>query len=693
MNLRQDDPLLASASTPAQGRPRGWWHGVCLLARADWALLVRDRRFATAVAGALCIPALYALISLWSLWEPSARSSALRAGLVNADTGVVFRGVTTHMGEEVSQTLLRQGMFQWQHFDDREAARQAVRRGELSFAVLIPPDFSERAVPGREAGAAKLLIYTSEGNNYSAAGFAKRFAPELAHRVNEALNEQRWDMVLTSTQGSKLNLATLRDRVRDLRDGSDALADGMHKARQGASELTQGLGKASESVAQVHRGSLQLADANAQFAGGWRQLTTSLRALDAHRPASGDFEPLRSGMQRLVQGQSELGAGLDQLQHGSRQLRVGAQALERSAAPIPLIGDGLAEGAQALDHGAELLGLGLAQMRDNNQRMVSGALQLQTGVQTATSGFTQFGQTLHQITTALPEDGRIDALAQGAQQLGTSTQALHDGLRKLQGGHSQLSTGLAQLDTGSAQLRDGLTLLAGALPGDLPMPEGSARGLADSVEPELEIAAPVGNDGAGFAPNFVPMSLWVGAVSAALLFSLRRLPDSALGLHRSAQVAGKLVWPVAVVLGQSAVMVAMMRGVLDIRVHALVPFLATVTAASLTFLLILFALIRWFGELGKVLGVLLLIVQLSSAGATLPIELATPLFQAIHPYLPFTWVVRAFRASMFGAYDGQWLTYWGVVAGCGATALLGATLAGRWRVIPAADYHPGIELD
>ena len=225
------------------------------------------------------------------------------------------------------------------------------------------------------------------------------------------------------------------------------------------------------------------------------------------------------------------------------------------------------------------------------------------------------------------------------------------------------------------------------------MPEGSARGLADSVEPELEIAAPVGNDGAGFAPNFVPMSLWVGAVSAALLFSLRRLPDSALGLHRSAQVAGKLVWPVAVVLGQSAVMVAMMRGVLDIRVHALVPFLATVTAASLTFLLILFALIRWFGELGKVLGVLLLIVQLSSAGATLPIELTTPLFQAIHPYLPFTWVVRAFRASMFGAYDGQWLTYWGVVAGCGATALLGATLAGRWRVIPAADYHPGIELD
>lgn len=681
MHRRQDDPTT------------DWWHGVRLLVRADWTLLARDRRFAAAVAGALFIPALYALVCLWSMWEPSARTSAMRAGLVNADTGVTFRGVTTRMGEEVSQTLLRQGLFQWQRFDDSEAARQAVRRGELSFAVLIPPDFSERAVPGREAGAAKLLIYTSEGNNYSAAGFAKRFAPELAHRVNEALNEQRWDMVLTSTQGSQLNLATLRERVRQLRDGSHQLAEGAHQARLGASELTQGLGKAGESVAQIHRGALQLADASAQFAGGWRQLTGSLRALDAHRPASADFDPLKTGVQRLVQGQNELGAGLDQLHHGTRQLRAGAQALQRSAAPLPLVGDDLAEGAQALDHGAELLGLGLVQARDHQQRLISGTQQLQIGIQTVTGGFTQFSQTLHQITAALPEDSRVDALPHGAQQLGGGTLALQEGLRKLQGGHTQLSAGLTRLDTGSAQLRDGLTLLADALPGDLPMPEGSARGLADSVEPQLEINAPVGSDGAGFAPNFVPMSLWVGAVTAALLFSLRRLPDNALGLRRSSQVAGKLVWPMAVVLGQSAVMVAMMMGVLDIRIHALGPFIATVAAASLTFLLILFALVRWFGELGKALGIFLLIVQLSSAGATLPIELTTPFFQAIHPYLPFTWVVKAFRASMFGAYDGQWLAHWSVVAACGAVALCGATLAGRWKVIAAADYHPGIELD
>jgi len=669
------------------------WRGIVLLARADWRLLVRHRRFAVAVVGALFIPALYALIYLSSMWDPSTRTNALRAGLVNADTGVTFRGRTTQMGEDVSQTLLRQGLFQWQRFDDTEAAKRAVRRGELSFAVLIPPDFSEQAVPGREAGAAKLVIYTSEGNSYSAAGFAKRFAPELAHRVNEALNEQRWDMVLMSAKGSKLDLATLRERVGQLHEGSRQLADGTHQVRQSMPELTQGVGKAGDAATQLQRGAAQLTDASGQFVGGWRQLSSSLRTLDGHRPASSDLDNLRTGAQRLVQGQTELGKGLDKLHQGTQQLQNGAQALQRSASPIPLFGDGLAEGAEALDHGAALLGVSLLQARESNQHLTTGAQQLQSGIQALSSGFTQYSGAVHQITTALPDDSRLDALPHGAQQLTTGAQQLGDGLRKLQGGHTQLHTGLTRLDSGSAQLRDGLALLADALPGDVPMPEGSARGLADSVEPALEIVAPVGNDGAGFAPNFVPMSLWVGAVSAALLFNLRRLPDDAAHVRRSAQVLGKLVWPTAVVLGQSAVMVAMMMGVLDIRVHDLGPFIVTVTATSLTFLMILFMLIRWFGDLGKVLGVILLIVQLSSAGATLPIELATPFFQTLHPYLPFTWVVRAFRASMFGAYDGQWLAHWAVVAGSGAVALIAATLIGRWKVIPAADYHPGIEID
>ena len=128
---------------------------------------------------------------------PAPKGDALRCSIEPRAARRLERGVRPSS----LQALLRQHLFDWQVFDDREAARQAVRRGELSFAVLIPGDFSEQALPGREAGAARLTLYTSEGNSYSAAGFAKRFAPELAHRVNESLNEQRWALVLETAAG------------------------------------------------------------------------------------------------------------------------------------------------------------------------------------------------------------------------------------------------------------------------------------------------------------------------------------------------------------------------------------------------------------------------------------------------------------------------------------------------------------
>lgn len=663
------------------------------LVALDTALLRRHRRFALAALGALLVPALYALIYLSSLWDPSARTGALRAGLVNSDRGAYHRGVEVSMGEQVQQALLRQHLFDWQVFDDREAARQAVRRGELSFAVLIPGDFSEQALPGREAGAARLTLYTSEGNSYSAAGFAKRFAPELAHRVNESLNEQRWALVLETAAGSRLDLATLRERVEQIRDGSGRLAEGLHQADLGVRELGQGLAKAQDASQQLHRGAGQLADGSSALATGWRPLAGALRTLDAQRPPAADLEALRQGSQRLVQGQEELGRGLEALQGGSRTLRQGALMLQQASEPIPLVGDELAEAAAHLGDGAAQLGTGLGQAREASRQLQAGSQQLAAGVQTLTGGVAQAGGALHQIVAALPEDGRIDALAQGAQQLGAGTQALGGGLKQLQTGQDRLQHGLIELDDGSRRLHEALTLLVRSLPADLPLPEGSARGLADSVAPRLEVVAPVGSDGAGFAPNFVPMSLWIGAVTAALMFHLRRLPREAAGLARPLQVLGKLAWPAAIVLGQALVMVAMLTLLLDLKVLYLGPFVATVITASLSFLAIVFLLIRWFGDIGKALGLLLLVIQMAAAGAAMPIELASPFFQAIHPWLPLTWVVKALRASLFGAYDGQWLMHWAVVAGCGGTALLGAMLAGRWRLVDRQDYQPGIEFD
>jgi putative membrane protein len=104
------------------------------------------------------------------------------------------------------------------------------------------------------------------------------------------------------------------------------------------------------------------------------------------------------------------------------------------------------------------------------------------------------------------------------------------------------------------------------------------------------------------------------------------------------------------------------------------------------------ALVRALGDTGKALASILLVLQLSAAGGIVPIELSSSFFRELNPWLPFTWVVRAVRASMFGAYDHGWGIALGLVALAGVVALVIATWVGRWRVVPQEHYGPRLDL-
>jgi putative membrane protein len=156
---------------------------------------------------------------------------------------------------------------------------------------------------------------------------------------------------------------------------------------------------------------------------------------------------------------------------------------------------------------------------------------------------------------------------------------------------------------------------------------------------------------------------------------------------------GKLAVPAGIVLGQALFMLVMMVLVFDVKVPNVPTFALTLAIASLAFLAIVFAMVKFLGDAGKVLAVLLLVLQLSSAGGLIPIELTNEFFQKISPYLPFTWVVRAFRATLFGAFDGDWAVPWIAVVTAGVTAVIAGAFLGRYRFVDDALYGPAIDID
>ncbi|MEO7106295.1 MAG: YhgE/Pip domain-containing protein [Rhodoferax sp.] len=633
--------------------------------RMEATLFKRFPKLKVTAIGVIIIPALYALIYLASVRDPGARTGELKAALVNLDQGLNYRGQNVNVGQTVVAAIKAKRTFGFVDYAQEEAAKLAVRQGHLSFALIIPKDFSANAVPGQEAAGGRLVMYVSEGNNYNGANIARRFASELGHQVNINLNESRWSLVLTTATGS-------RDKLAELRKGAAALKDGAFK-------LNTGLVQAESGSKILATGADGLGDAVVQLTDGVKQLGAGLRTMDQQRPAAQDLAALKSGSAQLVAGHSELAKGLDGLQIGARELADGSNKMRDETKGIPLVGTRISDGATQLGDGAAMLGAGLQAARDGQSKLADGTQKLGAGVTKLADGVTALGNGIHTAAIKIPADSKLDELANASHAVGNGAEALHNGL--------------AQLKAGSKELALGLQLLDSSLPGEVHAPDGSARGLADSVEPVIEIVAPVVINGAGFAPNFLATSLWLGAVMSAFLFHLRRLPEAAAHASRPARLLGKLGILGGLVVVQALVIMLMSLFLLDLHVAQMGQYALTLILSALTFLVLIVAITRAFGDAGKAAVLLLMVLQLSSAGGVFPVELSGGVYQAVSPWLPFTWVIKALRACMFGAFDGDWLSAWLVIGLIGSIAWLAACFVGRWQIVSEAEHRPAMEFE
>ena len=671
----------------------GFWPSVAEVVSWELKLLRAHRKLALACAGLILVPALYAWIYLYAMWDPASHTRELPAGLVTLDEGVRYRDRELNLGRQVLGQIEQHGQFAYRRYVDPAQARHDVRTGRLAFVLEIPADFSRSALPGEQPGAAKLTIYTSEGNNFASAEFARRFAPEVARRVNTMLAEARWDLVLSRASGSQRTLEDLKAALSELHRGADELHTGLMRAREGSVQLTGNSVSALDAAGRLRASAAQLAEGTQQLGGGVRQVGSSLRALEARRPPESELAALRLGLQAQVEGQRELLRGLESLLDGTRQLEGGLGQFRVTADEVPLFGGRLVEGLAPITQGAQLLGSGLDLALAGQARLLQGAVRLEEGVGALADGSQRAGQAVSALTGRLPEDARVDSLGEGARELVRGHDTLLAGLQQFGGGTQSLQTGLVRLGDGAGRLETGLELVRRALPQEVDRPEGSAQGLAQSVEPVVEVVAPVPNQGSALTPNFVPLALWVGAVMVAFIVHLRRIPQPLAHHPRLALAAGKLALPLSLVLMQALVMLVMLAWLLRVPLPQMGLFSLLLATTSVAFLALVWALVRLLGDIGKVVAVLLLIVQVSAAGALLPIQLSDEAFQAVHPYLPLTWVVQAFRASLFGAFDGGFWPAYAIVAGIAAVGLaIGAGL-GRWRTVPEHDWRPPLDMD
>ncbi|GGM08074.1 YhgE/Pip domain-containing protein [Deinococcus aerophilus] len=534
--------------------------------------------------------------------------------------------------------------------------------------------------------------------------------------------------------------------------GSKELATRLPQLQRGLGELQAGATELSAGAKTANAGAGKLAAGNGQLAGGLKELTDGLKqasagaeqlTLGATELAAGtrtlhesvkDQPPLpgelKAGVAKLNNGAVQVQAGgtrlsnalpgladaaaraaasAGQLSAGAKELAAGTAKVQGGAARLASgVKDASAASAAAVG-GAEKLGAGAAQLQDGTVKLQSGAatlagktdeaakgavdlsagaISLQSGVETLVAGNLKIKDALKQITAQLPAPDDLGELNNGASTLAQKSGELGAGLTTLSSGAARLQTGADDLDAGATRLRDGLATLYSKIPADTEQLGGDPAGLSASVLPVTETFAPVRNNGAGFAPYFMALSLWVGVTLTTFIFPYSLLPRSGRGTSQFARMLRKAAVPAALVTVQALLVV---WGVHALGVDFLHPaqVVATAVASSLTFLALVLALIFLFGAAGRLIALVLLVLQLAASGGSYPVELAPPFFGAIHNFVPVTQSVNAFRHALSGAFQGSYPTFMLVLLGIAVLSVLAGLLGRRrWELVADEDFKP-----
>jgi putative membrane protein len=394
----------------------------------------------------------------------------------------------------------------------------------------------------------------------------------------------------------------------------------------------------------------------------------------------GSLATAADGASQLASGSATAQSGAQQLADGSATLASGANQVAAGTSAIA------AKGHQAVAAGTQFTS-GLP------------ALEAQVQSQLAADGLTP-----NQIATVLSQLQPLTAQATSAQaQLGTlSTQldALNTGAQQVasgaaatQAGAESLASGLGSLTSGATSLRDGLNDGVSQIPNtDAGQRAAVANAIGNPVSVDRSSVTQAQNYGAGLAPFFIPLAAWIGIYALFLIVKpLSRRALTAVQRPLRVTLAGWLT-PALLGIVQAVAVFLIVTFALGFRIADPLATIGFMALISVTFAAIILALNAWLGSVGQFLGLVLMVVQLVSAGGTFPWQTLPGPLAALHHVLPMSYGVDGLRQLMYGGNgmtalaDAGVLLLW-LAVGLIATAIAASRMT-RFRTL--RDLRPSL---
>ena len=362
--------------------------------------------------------------------------------------------------------------------------------------------------------------------------------------------------------------------------------------------------------------------------------------------AAQKLSTLIDGVDKLDSGATAVAQGAGTLRDGITKLDSGATTLADGSAKLADGTGKVADGASTLNNGASQLADGTGELKNGTVNLHNGAQQLADGEKEAVDGQNK----LHEGATTL-QDGSSQ-LADGTGKLNSSTGQIADGTGQLKDGTGQLSAGL---QNGTRQIPN----LNEEQQKDV------ASVMSSPVDLEHSSLANGRNYGEGMGPFFMCLALWIGGLM--LVQTLRPLNNRALASKApTARIILGSWLPFGLIgIAQAVLMFAAVKFGLGFQMaHPWLAFLFLCFVATI-FTLFIHGVVVFFGSPGKLIALIIMILQLITAGGTMPYETLPHAMRWMHDFFPMGYAVTGMRRLSYGINESSlmpimmYLLLWG----------------------------------
>lgn len=640
---------------------------------------------------ALCIlPSLYAWFNIKASWDPysEAATSGIKVGVVSKDLGTTLNGKEINLGNDVVDELKNNKQMGWQFVSEEEATKM-VEEGKYYAMITIPEDFSKNltSIVTEDVKKGDIIYTVNEKINAIAPKLTDKGASAIQEKVSKAIVSTVSDAIFgfgneigIELENQIPKITTIYNSLLEVQGHFENVNDLVNLASQGADQLktlVSGVQQDIPLIKQTIENAKVLSTEVKDF------LTTSKNSLNNIAPIikndikilneiSNDVSKYTEALIEAINAGSENAPEMiDSLINKLNSINKSSDSLINILQTInkfnPGKFDDIINQLQSVNNKISSAISALNTVKGNIVNGQKPDLTLLNNVVSLANDISNISNNIYnnfdsEIVSKLNSifDAAYATADSAATVLSESEAKLPQVTDILNTVYEGADKGIVEIDfvkeklpeaesiineivnkVGNINNNDDLQEVVNLLKSDVQTRSDFLANPVNIIENKL---FPMGNYGTGMTPFYTVLSLWVGLLLVSSILTVEVEGE----YSATAQYFGKLLLFLTIAIIQA--IIVSLGDLYLLKIYCVNPILFILGSifTSIIFTLILYSLCSVWGNVGKVLGIVLLVLQIGGSGGTFPIQLTPKFFQVINPFLPFTYAISFAREAIGG---------------------------------------------